>query len=464
MRVILKGREVIHKVWGAPSPQNSIYRLMRYHIRSKCGEGALLLNTVSGEAVLLDEKETSLLDHLPSFYTKDMNELISHHFLVPNDFNESISVNQLRKLLRKFIANHQFTSYSILPTTNCNARCFYCFESDYPRYSMTEEVAEQLAGFIISRSDKTKCVTLKWFGGEPTLGVDRIDQICSRLGNEGVHYRSLMISNGYLFSKELAQKANDLWHLEAIQITMDGTENVYNSVKAYVHSTDNPYFRVLSNIRYLLDEGIQVSLRMNLDFHNSDDLKSLIDELGSRFTGEKNFAAYVATLFEDTGYKPVSHSIQERERLIKTAIFLNNYIEEKGCKKTDAFINKTKSLSLRLTYCMADNFSAIQVNPLGQLGKCEHAIFEHLVGNLFSEYKEDCPEVNYWHDSNYTNECESCALCPICGIIKTCEAKPICLPEQISSRIKVVEEMILENYNSVSNFQDDRSGSNNEET
>ena len=70
--------------------------------------------------------------------------------------------------------------------------------------------------------------------------------------------------------------------MKSIQITLDGPENVYNSTKAYVSSTVSPYQRVLKNIDLLLRNKVRVAIRLNLDQHNIDDLRDLVDDLFRR--------------------------------------------------------------------------------------------------------------------------------------------------------------------------------------
>lgn len=50
-----------------------------------------------------------------------------------------------------------------------------------------------------------------------------------------------------------------------IQVTLDGTEGVYNAVKRYVDAGEkSPYQVVLANIRGLLDAGVRVIVRLNV--------------------------------------------------------------------------------------------------------------------------------------------------------------------------------------------------------
>lgn len=447
MRIIAEGKEANIKLWMRPVQKNASYRLMRYHIREKCEEGTLLLNTVTGELVLIEQAETHLIDSLPAPYKPEMDELIAHRFLVPEESDDVKSVDQLRKVLQRFGIRDSINTYSILPTSACNARCFYCYEAGYPRHTMTQDTVDRVVEFIEKNCAKERIVNLHWFGGEPTIGEKQIDQICDRLRERGIDYRSVMISNGYLFSKEMAHKAKEKWKLQKVQITLDGTEEVYNRTKAYVNADDSPFRRVMDNIGFLLDDGIRVFVRMNLDFYNAEDLKALICELASRFAERKNFSAYVHELFDNQGFEPVCHRDEEKRDLVNLVESLNHLIAEKGCRRAKG-VNQLKSLpSLKAYYCMADNPFSVMINPLGQLGKCEHAIYSHLVGDIHQSLEYRSSQAQYWLNPARRKACQACALYPLCGRMMTCRNESDCLPEQAQINFRAVSEQIQSRFN-----------------
>jgi len=205
MKVIVLGQEANVKFWKQSVKTDVSYRLTRYHVQAECDDGMLLLNTVTGEMVLLSEAEMRMLSKTVIPYSPALNDLIIHHFLVPENSDDLNSVTQLRKLLGRIHAKGGITSYSILPTTTCNAKCFYCFESNYPRHTMTEETANKVADFIEANCGTDKSVQISWFGGEPTVASERITQICNRLREKGINYKSSMYSNGYLLTSEIVK-------------------------------------------------------------------------------------------------------------------------------------------------------------------------------------------------------------------------------------------------------------------
>lgn len=447
MTIIKNASETIVTYWGKqPYKKDTIYRLIRYHVEVNYRGRILLLNTITGEMVLLTVDEQIAFKNLPSKGCGYLKPLIEHHFLVPVDYNEQKSVDQLRLIFNKMKRDDCLTGYSILPTTNCNARCFYCFESDDPKENMSSETADLVAEYIRANHNDQK-VWINWFGGEPMVGYPRIDQICEKLTKYGIEYSSSMLSNGSLFSKELAQKARELWNLRRIQITIDGSEEIYNKVKAYVGMDGNPYYRVLSNIGYLLDEGIHVNVRLNMDFHNLDDLPIVVDDLLKRFGGRKEFFLYVNELFEDEGFHPVHHSREERRVIEEKRAYFEEFISEKRfeCNSDQELNEKEHELpSFRYQYCMADNPRCVVINPLGQLAKCEHHTFRHMIGDIH-DAGNGISKIRkaYWMNPDMEDYCKDCALYPYCAIPVTCDGGNGCRKEKSIGRLMKVQKSMV---------------------
>ena len=413
MKVIHTQADPVSKLWGEGSICQTDYRLLRYALCQPIDGGVLYLNVVTGELVYLTTEEAACISSDPVPYTPAMDELIRRRFLVPADTDEQKIVEQLRRALR--LTNHRkdITGYTILPTSNCNARCFYCYESDYCHVNMSEETAAQVVDFIAAHCGG-KPVRLSWFGGEPLVGKARIDQICSSLAERGISFGSTMTSNGFLFSEELAAHARESWKLRKIQITLDGTEEIYNRTKAYTDTSVSGYQRVTENIGHLIKNGIRVSIRMNLGPHNADDLTLLARELAERFPDKKLLRPYVYVLFDNVGYDPAHYDREQLEGLINRQRELERLLVERGFPPI-----KEALPSLKFQRCMADNDASVLINPKGELGKCEHYSFDWLVGTL-AEGITDPESVTEWKKRKTYPNCEDCPLAPSCFYLVRC--------------------------------------------
>ena len=118
-----------------------------------------------------------------------------------------------------------------------------------------------------------------WFGGAPLFRKKCINIICERLKESGIPYRSSMISNGYLFDEKTVNEAKNLWKLKNVQITIDGTKDIYNKTKSFVYKNGNPFETVMGNIKRLSENGISVTIRINVGKFNAEDAEKLICEI-----------------------------------------------------------------------------------------------------------------------------------------------------------------------------------------
>ena len=428
MKTILEGKTNITQIWGYPQSDNQEYRLMKYVLQLKTEDGLLLHNVVTGQMVLLSKEEEGLLSRVPGKISGELDYLIRNHFLVHEDFDEYRSVNQLRKICRANYTGDAINHYIILPTTFCNAHCFYCYESDYPRVHMTEETANKLVDYIDEHRSGSN-VTVNWFGGEPLVGVQRIDQISQGLKDRGILLSSSMISNGYLFNQEIIDRSIQLWNLKRIQITLDGTEDVYNRVKSYFNAKDNPFQRVLRNIDLLSDKNVHVNIRLNVDYYNKDDIRDLIEELGKRYSCNGHVTVYLNMLFNNQGFEPVNHS--EEEMLI-----LANVIDEytDRLKELGLSFDNNKYISLEFSHCMADNPHSVLIQPDGSFCRCEHENILDNYGNL-SEGILDNEKMKEWQKTIEPSKmCPDCPVYPACYHLRYCMNSDMLCNDRLQKR------------------------------
>lgn len=413
MKTIVEGNSKISKLLGEQRVTEKNYRLMKYLIRLDCEDGVLLHNSVTGQLVLLNNEESKAIQNLPCVQNECITDLIKGHYLVPVDYDEKEIVHKIRILLRKLFSPKYMDGYTILTTTNCNARCFYCYESDYPRVNMDKAMADKIVDYMVLHKGKGP-LKISWFGGEPLVGIARIDQISNRLHDLNIEFSSTMITNGYLFDKPIVQRAAQIWNLKTVQITLDGTEEIYNRTKSYINANNNPFRRVFDNIALLLKEKIHVLIRLNLDQHNVDDLNCLIEQLYNSFNMYENFEVYVHVLFENEGFTPIKRDSKNREELYLKEIALNDHLEKMGLKK-----RHTSLPVLKDRYCMADGDGAVCINPDGYLFKCEHTGVRDAFGHIERGITDEC-NIQKFRETVELENCSECPIYPSCILLSNC--------------------------------------------
>lgn len=423
MLLISSSAPLIDQVVGKQKRKVSqTYRLMTYVIQCPVDDGVLLYHTLTRCLVWLCHEEANNLTN--------QQELIDNWFLVPQEHDDHKFCEQIYQMVRLFQPPAQtITGYTILPTTGCNARCFYCYQKGTTPVAMTPEIASKVSRFIMAHRGDEK-VKISWFGGEPLVNVKVIDQICIDLKENDVPFSSKMTSNGYLFDAEMVQRAKELWQIKHIQITIDGTEQIYNRIKDYVYKGVNAYERILRNIEFLTTEDIHVSVRLNVDHHNISEMSELVSQLHHRFGANKNLSIYSHELFGERTPED-NASLYEKRMVLEQQISSFGYAVKWDIPKI-----------IKLNRCMADNDQSVVIAPDGHLGKCEHYIDREFFGHIDSEEKDKDVLRKFKERPADIEACATCPYYPQCFRLKMCENDCDCTPEMQKENIyKVIEAM-----------------------
>ena len=424
MITIAEPKERIDKLWGKQSVHEAdTYRLMRYVLRVDHEDKVLLHNAVTGRLVVLEREEAEALETLPAAYTPVMEQLVAEHYLVPERCDEYQQVVGLRSVLRKLKdaqGTKAITKYTILPTTACNARCYYCFEQGVVPLTMTEQTADDAVQFIARHCGEKKSVFLSWFGGEPTVAARRIDRICEGLRKEDIQFESDMTTNGYLFDEEMVRRAVSIWRLKSVMICVDGTEENYNKTKAYVNAEGSPYERVMRNIGLLLEQGVHVDLRMNFDVENYRDFYGLIEEAAGRFC--KNPLVRLRV-------HPVIGEHQDHDGMIRhgsSAWFNEKIVELNDAARKACLLQDSDILPYLRIGCQAASDSTVTISASGMLSKCPEQFGEcDAIGDL-KQGITNAQAVRSWKEFGDYPGCIDCVLFPWCTKMKKCSAKERC--------------------------------------
>ncbi|MBQ6892852.1 MAG: 4Fe-4S cluster-binding domain-containing protein, partial [Clostridia bacterium] len=233
MKVLRNISPIFSKLVGKQTFESNVkYRPITYLVFAEEDGNNIVYNTFTNMLLQIDTEQKAILKGESYSDSKQIKYFVENWFLVPKDNDDYELCEQTRALVSfvSSVGNPKYDKYTILTTTDCNARCFYCYQigRDNSRMPMTAKTAEAVAEFIIRNSGTDHPVFITWFGGEPLYNDSVIDLISDRLRESGVKFGSSMISNGYLLTKEIVDRAKSKWNLGSIQIPIDGTEEVYN--------------------------------------------------------------------------------------------------------------------------------------------------------------------------------------------------------------------------------------------
>lgn len=340
------------------------------------------------------------------------DELREKHFLVGKDTDELKRLTQTKMLIDRFDARRKKFCF-IFTTYACNARCPYCYESQIPISSMSEETAHNVAQYLIKNNDG-KILHIRWFGGEPMVNAKVIDIICNELEKNNVPFESSMISNAYLFDEDKIKQAVDKWKLDWIQITLDGPKDVYNKTKNYPGDDGSAFDHVLNNIRIFTEHKVKVNVRFNISSDNLNNFTELLDVLEDEFKDNEYFFAYPKFLFDY--YKP--HSQQDAEKVIESCKILFDRLED-----NQMLMTRTLGLKPKENNCLADSVNSLSILPNGKFNKCHHEQPLVAVGDVVNGIVDKDLDAAFKQRLPFKEECKTCVLAPNCVQLKKCAHK-----------------------------------------
>ena len=414
MNVIKYGDNRVTKIINKKKLNNEAeYRLSHYtYFYSENGK-YLIRNTLTFEVIELTEQEWNAVQKIkimPVSYDyiveNEIEQLATSRYIVETDYDEVKQYQETVFLLKTMAGpKNGISSYVILPTTGCNARCIYCYEEGYAVKTMTTETAERLIDFICeTRYNDT--IKIRWFGGEPLANANIIRYICTALRERGVPYKSSMVTNASLMTKELAHEAKELWHLEKVQISLDGAKEDYTSRKNYYNPKKHNYDVVMKAIHYLADEDIKISLRVNVDFDNIDRIPSFLQDIKDEFGTYQNISLYIAPLFQE----------QHGERCIelyKRIFELSKLQNQLGILKSTK--GEHNAVRLRMNFCMADSIGkCVVITPDGVFNNCEHLPEAQTWGNIFDGVTDKAKFDELNQPAKVDEKCAKCPFLPEC--------------------------------------------------
>ena len=408
MEICLTASQMLETMLPDQKPDIAkIYRPSMYNQFHTTQKGNYIYNVLTRRLAKLTDGEKRLLQEtavdgaLPT-----AAPLIAKRFLVEMGTDELSHYTQLHSTQELFLssADRGITTYRILPTTGCNARCFYCFEQGVQITNMNETTADAVIDYIKCTRDPQKKLHLEWFGGEPLLRTATIHRICSALTAANIDFDSAMTTNGSLLTENLIQTAKDNWHLKKVQITLDGAGETHNRRKAYIALQD-AYNRTLQNIKALVAADIGVVVRMNMDRDNAASIQALCAELKAQYRPMDRIAFDPVLLF----------AAQKDADLQKTFYALRQQLYREGFLKVMAL-----GEDLPRNHCIANSPTAVTILPDGTLTTCEAGREEMYYGDICQGVTKPELKEKWLVNTDVREKCKTCPYLPECTGFALC--------------------------------------------
>ncbi len=262
-------------------------------------KNTLLLNTITSAMDIVDNHTYGKIQQMIQSgdnITSDSDELLykklkSRGYIFENVKEEKEQIDKLVSISKRIADTKIPYRFVICPTMGCNLRCTYCFESEeqHERFNLLSDSQLNVIFNYIQEcyvqyakqhnftqlSNKRKQPFISLFGGEPLLKcnfhiVEKVLDFAHQIKMPvAIVTNATTIDSDYC---ALLKTHKD--DIMAIQITMDGNKSVHD--KRRIRADGSGTFESICNgVNTILDIGIKVNLRINVDAENINNLGEL---------------------------------------------------------------------------------------------------------------------------------------------------------------------------------------------
>lgn len=311
-------------------------------------------------------------------------------------------------------------SIILIVTRKCNFRCTYCYQ-EYENRDMSQNVYDDVTSFIINqiKKNKFKNVYISFFGGEPTLRANEINNFMknlliknSELDNPA-SIRGIITTNGYLLKPNIIEEflANKIVRY---QITVDGLENEHNSSR-YLTDKSGTWDTIIKNLMYfksVKNKEVSVLIRTNVTPEIYENIDEWLEFLNNNFNDSKVYRIHFEAAKNYGKMNKYDIKLCDNE----TEVILDIIDKAKKWRLPLELIGfRTAPFSL---ICYAARYFHYIVDYDGTVKKCTSSSLDEPYntigtlkdGNLVIDFEKAAR----WTSYNLSNNCIECEILPIC--------------------------------------------------
>jgi len=190
----------------------------------------------------------------------------------------------------------------ILPTEQCNFRCAYCFE-DFALGRMNPEIVGGLKRLLTARAPGIEQLTLQWYGGEPLLAREIIEEVQThalellRL-HPRLRFHGALTTNGYLLRRETFARLVR-FGVTHFQVTFDGPREHHDRKRALAGG-QGTFQRIWDNLLQSrsVEDAFEVLVRVHVNRDNRESIPRFLKSFHDAFGNDDRFAIFL---------RPVAH-------------------------------------------------------------------------------------------------------------------------------------------------------------
>jgi uncharacterized protein len=207
----------------------------------------------------------------------------------------SVQAQQIASIL-----DGRYLNLIVLPTEKCNFRCTYCYE-DFEIGRMAPAVVKGVQALLRMRAPTLDALEISWFGVEPLVAQDVVEDISRTAVELATRYASLaykanITTNGSLLDIATAERLVGLG-VTFFQISLDGPQQTHDLSRVRANGMGS-FAQIWSNLVALRDSDLRLSIMLRVHFSPDtfEELAPLVDDINDEFAEDERFAVYFKSI------------------------------------------------------------------------------------------------------------------------------------------------------------------------
>ncbi len=319
-------------------------------------------------------------------------------FLIENDEDEQ---KLIKKLLHLKSTPDQYM-LMILPTYQCNLRCWYCIQ-EHQTVNLSDEMIQRIKKHIVKylSVNKVRNFRLSWFGGEPLLAYSQVLDLTSFSScyceKNGIGFYCDVTTNSLLLTDN---RIEELHHAGvcAYQITIDGCRKKHILVKQ--STKENTFDRALHNVLQIVKTNPKVHCTLRINYKEDTlDPTDIMNDVNALIPPK--YRPYIEIFPRKIWQVPEFEGETEKVSSLNSCARENTY--------------RVECSGRGLCYVDGVHFNCIF--PNGRVDKCENERLEDTRGALKEDGTIEWDERNPFESHSAISagsECSTCRHLPFC--------------------------------------------------
>lgn len=346
-------------------------------------------------------------------------ELKESGIIVDDKNKDKYVYNYLKNNINQEIAKKISIMY-LIPNSNCNLACKYCFIGKLNNQNPTKMTIETMKNAVdkyyeYSKKQDFPCKII-FYGGEPLISFENIKIITQYIKEKKYNFQMSIVTNGTLLNDEIIcfLKNNNF----SVGMSIDGPKILNDKNRIYYKSSESVYDNIINNIDILnknnVDYGLSITLSKDI-LNNQDIFLEWLNKLNV-----KSFSYNMLHFTKKTNewkkyYAKVTNFLIKSNNIM----FEKGYSEDRVRRKYSAFYDR----DFKYSDCAAKGGNQITIKPNGDIIIC-HGQWnnnENLISNINNTKNiEDIfksRRYNEWYNNIPLNnkKCKNCKAIYVCG-------------------------------------------------